>query len=75
MTPCSLTIICVTQQRDDRARINALRQAGYRVVEVAKKEEALPLVEKEGPALFLLDEDDTERFRTLADGVEAHRSR
>ncbi len=62
MTPCSQTIICVTQEKDG-VRINGLRQAGYRVLEVANTDEALRLVETEGPALLLLHERDTERFR------------
>jgi len=71
MTPDSQTIISVNPQRRQSALTEALRHAGYRVVEAATQEEALRLADTEGPALVLLAENDTDRFRVLADGAPA----
>ena len=50
---------------------NALRQAGYRVLEVSNAAEVLSLADQEQPALVLLPADGDERFRTLADSAPA----
>lgn len=46
-----------------------LRQAGYRVLEVSSEAEASSLINQEQPVLIILNDENDERFRTLADNA------
>ncbi|HKO29603.1 MAG TPA: PAS domain S-box protein [Nitrospiraceae bacterium] len=64
------TIVYMDEMHAEReAQTKALREAGYRVIEAATRDEALLLAEQERPALVLLPRQSDEQFRILADSA------
>ena len=65
------TIISTNMNRNGRDHIEALRQAGYRVIEAASIEEAFRMAGQDGEAFLLLQGVDDKRFAILADSASA----
>ncbi len=66
------TIINVNDSSTTQASsVQHLREAGYRVIEASTNEEACSMAEREGAALLLLREQESEAFHVLADHAPA----
>ncbi|MGE0471287.1 MAG: PAS domain S-box protein [Nitrospira sp.] len=67
-TPTIISLDEKTAER--RAQTHVLRQAGYRVLEASSEAEALSFMHQQ-PMLVILNSENDERFRTLADSAPA----